>query len=88
MKSVLSWINRNNWKTRKKKCLMVDNYILDIVLDKIKMIAGIGKFDIETGDKLPGNFTLKNVGILITCVIKDNDKSTNYFRRGISSINE
>ena len=53
---------------------MVDNYILDKVLDKIKMIAAIEKFDIKTGDKLPGNVTLKNVGILITCIIKDNDK--------------
>ena len=53
---------------------MVDNYILDKVLDKIKMIAAIEKFDIKTGDKVPGNVTLKNVGILITCVIKGNDK--------------
>ena len=53
---------------------MVDNYIQDKVLDKIKMIAAIEKFDIKTGDKLPGNVTLKNVGILITCIIKDNDK--------------
>ena len=53
---------------------MVDNYIPDKVLDKIKMIGAIEKFDIKTGDKLPGNVTLKNVGILITCIIKDNDK--------------
>ena len=53
---------------------MVDNYILDKVLDKVKMIAAIEKFDIKTGDKVPGNVTLKNVGTLITCVIKDNDK--------------
>ena len=53
---------------------MVDNYIPDKVLDKIKMIEAIEKFDIKTGDKLPGNVTLKNVGILITCIIKDNDK--------------
>ena len=53
---------------------MVDNYIQDKVLDKIKMIAAIEKFDIKIGDKLPGNVTLENVGILITCIIKDNDK--------------
>ena len=53
---------------------MVGKYILDKVLEKIKMIAAIEKFDIKTGDKVPGNVTLKNVGILITCVIKDNDK--------------
>ena len=37
------------------------------------------KFDytkilIDTGDKIPNGFTLKNVVILMTCVVKDNDK--------------
>ena len=59
---------------------MVDNYMLNIVLDKIEKITGIEKFDntkilIDTDDKLPDDITLKNVVILITCVIKDNGKS-------------
>ena len=29
---------------------------------------------IETYDKLPDDFTFTNVAILITCVIKDDDK--------------
>ena len=49
-------------------------YILDKVLEKIKDILGIEKYDetkilIDTGNKLPD--TLKNVVILMTCVIKD-----------------
>ena len=47
---------------------MVDGNILDKVLDKIKKIIGIEKFDdtnilIETDDKLPDGITLKNVVI-------------------------
>ena len=62
-----------------KKYLMIDDYILDIVLDKIKEIIGIGKSDdtkilIESDDKLSSYITLKNVMILITCVVKDGDK--------------
>ena len=58
---------------------MFDNYMLNIVLDKIEKITGIEKFDntkilIDTDDKLPDDITLKNVVILITCVIKDNGK--------------
>ena len=58
---------------------MVDDYMLDKVLDKIKMIIGIKKFDdskvlIETDDKLSDNITLKNVFILITYIIKDYDQ--------------
>ena len=61
-----------------KKYLMVDDYMRDILLDKIKKIIGIKKFDntktlIGTDDKLPDDITLKNV-ILITCVIKGNGK--------------
>ena len=61
-----------------KKYLIVDDYMLDKVLDKIKMIIGFEKFDdtkilIETGDNLPDDVTLKYV-ILITCVIKDDNK--------------
>lgn len=51
---------------------MVNDYITDIILDRIKKIIGIGKFDntnilIDTDDKLPDD-TLKNV-ILMTRVI-------------------
>ena len=43
---------------------MIDNYVLEEVLDMIKEIIGIEKFDntkilIDTGDKLPYNITLK-----------------------------
>ena len=58
---------------------MVDDYMLDKVLDKIKETIGIKTFDktkilIDTDDKLPNDITLKNVVILITCVIKDDGK--------------
>ena len=44
--------------------LMVDNYILDKVLDKMKEIIDIEEFDntkilVDTNDKLPDNITLK-----------------------------
>ena len=45
----------------REKKLMMDDYMLDRVSDKIKEIIGIKK-------------NLENVVILITCVIKDNDK--------------
>ena len=56
---------------------MVNDYMLDKILDKIKEIISIVKCDdtnilINTNDKLPGYITLKNVVILITCAIKDN----------------
>ena len=52
---------------------MVDDYMLD------KVIIDIEKFDdtmilIHTDDKMPDDTTLKNVVILITCVIKDDGK--------------
>ena len=52
--------------------------MLDGVLDKIKMIIGIAKFDdtkilIDANYKLAHEVTLKNV-ILISFIIKDNDK--------------
>ena len=58
---------------------MVDDYMLDKVLDKIKKIIGIEKFDdtkilIGMDDKLPDDVTLKNFVILTTCVIKDGNK--------------
>ena len=50
----------------RKKYLMVDDYMLNKVLDKIKIL-------IDADDKLP-DITLKNVVILMTCVIKDGNK--------------
>ena len=62
-----------------KKSSMIDDYMLDLVLDKIKKIISIEKFDntkilIDTDDKLLDDITLKNSVILTTCVIKDCDK--------------
>ena len=58
--------------------LMVHNYTLDKVLDKIKRID-VEKLDntrilIYTDNKLPDNITLKNDVILMTLIIKDGDK--------------
>ena len=62
-----------------KKYLIVNDSVSNEVLDKIRKIIGIGKFDntkilIEKDDKLPNDVTLKVVIILITCVIKDDTK--------------
>ena len=59
----------------RKKYLMVDDYVLDILLDRIKEIISIEKVDgpkllVDTDDKLPGDIALKNVVILMTCVTK------------------
>ena len=59
-----------------KKFLIFNDYMLDKVLDKIKKIISIENFDytkilIDTYDKLPNNITLKNVVVLMTCVVKD-----------------
>ena len=58
---------------------MVNEYMLDKVFDKIKVTIGIVKLDdtkivIDTDDKLSNYITLKNVVILITCVIKEDAK--------------
>ena len=58
---------------------MVDYYILRKVSSKIKEIISIEKFGdtkilVVADDKFPDNSTLKNVVILIICVIKDGDK--------------
>ena len=58
---------------------MADEYVLDKVLDNIKEIIGIEKFDdtkilMNTEDKLTNDITFKNVVILVTCVIKGDDK--------------
>ena len=58
---------------------MVDDYMVDKVLDKIKELIGIEKFDdtkiiINTDDKLPNEISLKRVVISMTYVIKDDHK--------------
>ena len=58
---------------------MFDDYVLDELLDKIKEIIGIEKFDntktfTDTDDKLPDDITLKYAVILIMCVMKDDNK--------------
>ena len=58
---------------------MMDDYVLDKVLDKNKEIKGIDKFDnakilSDTDDKQQNYITLKNVEILITCIITDGMK--------------
>ena len=60
----------------RKKYLVIDDYMLDNVLDKVKEIIGIEKFAdikvlIDKDDKMPDDGIFKNV---VTCVIKDNDK--------------
>ena len=57
-----------------KSFLIVDNYMLQKLLEKIKEIIGIDQFDdtkvlIETDVKLPDGITFKNVVILMKCVI-------------------
>ena len=64
---------------------MVDDYLLDKVLEKLKEILHIEKFDntkkfdhtktlIDTDNKLPVDITLKNIMILMTSVIKNGSK--------------
>ena len=58
---------------------MVDDYMLDKILDKIKEIMGIEKFDdtkilIDSDDKMSDYITFKNVVILMTCIMKDGNK--------------
>ena len=52
--------------------------MLNEILDKINLVIAIEAFDntnilIDTNDKLPDHISLKDVIILITCIIKDND---------------
>ena len=58
-----------------KNYLIIDDYMLDKVLDKIKEIIGMKKFDnskilIDTDDKSPDDNTFKIVVIFMTCVTK------------------
>ena len=66
-------------KYERKIYMMVNDYILDKVSDKIKETIVIVKFNgtkilIDKDDKLPDYITSKNVVILITCVIRDDAK--------------
>ena len=59
---------------KKKTFLMVDDHMLNKVLDNIKEIISIEKFDdtkilIDADD-----VTLKKFVILMTCIIKDGNK--------------
>ena len=59
--------------------MTVDDYMLDKALDKIKGIIGIEKIDdtkilIETDDKLPDGISLKAVALLLTRLIKNENK--------------
>ena len=63
----------------KKKHLMVNDSMLDKVLGKIAEMIGIEKFDntkifIDADDKLSNDIIFKNIVILITCVITDDNK--------------
>ena len=67
-----------NEKHKERKYLIVDD-MLDKVLDKIKRIIGIEHFDntkilTDTDDKFPFDISFKKVVIIMTCVIKDNNK--------------
>ena len=58
---------------------MVDNYKLDEVLDRIKEIIGIEKFDntkilVDKDDKLPDDVTKNMLKYLVTFIIKDDGK--------------
>ena len=58
---------------------MVDDYMLDKVLNKFKETIGIKNFDgtkilIKTDNKLPDDITLKEVVILVICVIRNGDE--------------
>ena len=63
------WDDGKDWRTWRKKDLMVDDYVLDKILEKIKEIIGIEKLD-----KLPDDITFKNIAILVSCIIIDYGK--------------
>ena len=46
-------------KNMRKRYLMIDDFVPDKVLGKIKEIIGIEKILIDTDDKLPDDITLK-----------------------------
>ena len=58
---------------------MFNDYILDKVLGKTEEMIGTEKFDntnifIDANDKLWNDIILKDIVILITCVITDDNK--------------
>ena len=58
---------------------MIDDYMVEKVLEKIKEITGIEKFGntkilINSDDKLSDDNTLKRVVTLLTCAVKDGNK--------------
>ena len=58
---------------------MVDDYMVDKVLDKVKEIIGIEKIDdtkilIITDDQLSHNIILNRFAILLTCFMRDGNK--------------
>ena len=63
---------------KEKKYSIIDDNIFDTILEKIKEIKDIEKFDdailIDANDKLPNNISLKYVVMLMTCAIKKDDK--------------
>ena len=65
--------SNEEWKG--KEYLIVDDYTLDKVLDKIERIGMINlednKIMISTDDKFSDDITLKNSVMLMTCVIND-----------------
>ena len=68
-----------NKKNFRRKDLMIDDYMLNKVLNKIKEIIGTEKFDntntlIDTDDQLSNYICFKKVVILMTCVIKNDGK--------------
>ena len=68
------WVKNQIFKNMKEKYLNLDGYMLEKVLEKIKEIIRTENFDdakilIYTDDKLLDDTTLKNVVILMICVI-------------------
>ena len=55
---------------------MIDDYLLEKVLEKIKEIVSIVKFDntkifSDANDWLPADITFENAAILMTCFTKN-----------------
>ena len=63
--------------------MIVDDYMLDTVLDRIKETIGIETFDdtkllVDRDDKLSDYITFKNVAILMKCITKAKDNGKFY----------
>ena len=66
-------------ENEEKKWLIVDDYMLNKILGKIKDLISTEKsvdtkILIDTFNKLPDDITLKKVVVLMTCVINDGNK--------------